>query len=278
MHGHGADPHEDTALAVHPKGVLDLHGHLLHVLAGGPFVHLVDQRHVGVAHAEHKVHLTVGEHVLDHVQRHGVIPLIQRPDHEHRPGHLGGHVQLLGPHVDVADEDVVGDDVLDERTLVVFLLIVVLGGVQRHRRHGTDGTAHAVVTAGKHRVVKVTAPAGQRFEGLALQRYAVALGRIDGAEILGPLLADTGQLAAGDDRSLRVNHTDGAIGRLLKLQNYVLKNSSGHVVPPADLVGHFVQTVNSFPTLYRQYNDFARGFHVFYKFLQIFLAFCRYIS
>ena len=217
MQGQRTDAHEHTALAVLPQGLLDGGGHLLQILVGGALRHLVDQRHVRLTHADDEVILPVGEEILHHLQRDALAAALHRSDDEYAAGYLGGHVQLLGPHIDVADKDVVGDDVLDEGALVVLFLIVRLGGVQGHAGHGAHGAAHAVIAGGEHGIVKMSAPAGQRLEGLALQRNAAALGGVDGLHILGPLLADTRQLAASDDGTLGVNDAHGAIGGILEL-------------------------------------------------------------
>ena len=223
-----ADAHKHAALAVLAEGLLDAAGHGLQILAGGILVHLVDQRHILLTDADDEVVLPVGEQPLDHVHRDALQPLIHRAHHKDAAGSFGGNVQLLGTHIDVADKDVVGDDVLDERTLVVLFLVIALGGVQGHGGHGTDGAAHAVVAAGEHSVVKAHAPAGQRLEAFALQGDTGTLGGGDGLNELGPLLADARQLAAGDDRSLRVDDADGAIRGLFELKHCVLEYPARH--------------------------------------------------
>ena len=235
MLGHGADAHEHAALAVDAQSFFDPQGHLLHIAGTSVFVHLVDQHHVLLAHAENEVVLPVGEQALNQIQRSGLHPVVHRADDEHAPVHLGGHMQLLGPHVDIADEDVVGDDILHEGALVVLLFIIALGRVQRHGRHGAHRAADAVVAAGEHRIVKVSAPAGQCLEGLALQGHTLAVGLLNGLYIFAPLLADPRQLAARDNGSLGVDDPDGAVGGLFELQHYILKNSTGHDTPSCSL-------------------------------------------
>ena len=228
MQSQRADAHKDAALAVDAQSLLNALGHGLQILGGGVLVHLVDQGHILLAHTDDEIVLAVRVQALDHVHRHRLQSLVHRSDHEDAPGRLRRHVQLLGPHVNITDQNVVGDDVLDEGTLVVLLLIIALGRVQGHRRHGTYRPAHAVVAAGKHRVVKVTAPAGQRLERPALQRDAGALGGGDGLHVFGPLFADARQFAACNNGTLRVKDADGAVRRLLELQYNILKNSSRH--------------------------------------------------
>ena len=228
VQGQGADAHEHGALAVHPQGLLDGGGHLFQVLAAGALGHLVDQGHVVVAHAQHEIILPVREHILHHVHGNGLGPVVHRADDKHAPGHLRRHMQLLGPHVDIADQDIIRDDVLNKGALIVLFLIIDLGGVQGHAGHGAHGASHAVVAAGENRIVKVGAPAGHGLEGLALHGHAVALRRGDRLHIFGPLLADTGELAARDHRALGVDDADGAVRGLLELQHNILKNSSRH--------------------------------------------------
>ena len=276
--GHGADAHEDPALAVQAQGLLDGGGHLFHIPGGGGVVHLVDEGHVLLAHGQNEIVLPVGEQVLHQLQGHRLQPVVHRADDEHGPLHLGGHMQLLGPHVNVADEDIIGDDVLDEGALVVLLLIVILGAVEGHGSHGADGVADAVVAAGENGVVEMAAPAGQGLEGLALQRNAIALRRGDGLDIFAPLGADGRQLAAGDDGALRVHDADGAIGGLLKLQNHVLKNSTRHdgILPsviPAGLCAICCVSSRIISSLSR----ICKVFFIFStNFCPCFLLVCRY--
>ena len=67
---------------------------------------------------------------MHHVNEGGIAGL-HLADQEHRPGRLRDKVQLLGADIDVPQQNVVGDDVLDKGGLVVLLLIVGLGAVQR---------------------------------------------------------------------------------------------------------------------------------------------------
>ena len=57
--GHGADTDEHAALAVDPQSLLDPLGHLFQFSAGGVLIHLVDQHHILLAHAENEVVLPV---------------------------------------------------------------------------------------------------------------------------------------------------------------------------------------------------------------------------
>ena len=225
---HGADTHKHGAFAVNTQGLFNALCHAIQLLCAGSLVHLMNERHILLTHAQHKVVLAIGEQILDLLHGSNLHPLIHAADDEHAAVDLRCHMKLLGAHVDIGDEDVVGDDVLNEGALVVLLLIVALGGVQRHSSHGADGTTNDIITVGKHGIVKMTTPGRQRLKSLALQRHTFALGSGNGLHVLVPLLADTGQLAAGDHSTLSINNTDGTLSGLLKLQHYILKNSTGH--------------------------------------------------
>ena len=235
MLGHGADTHKHAALAVNAQGLFDPLGHLFQLRGTGTLIHLMDQHHILLAHAEHKIVLPIREQTLDQIQRRGLQTFIHRPYHKYAAVYLSRHMQLLGAHVNIADKNIVGNDVLHEGALIVLLFIIILSGVQSHRRHGTHGTANTIVSAGKHRIVEMTAPAGQRLKGLALQRHTFAIGLLDGFDILAPLLTDARQLAAGDNSALGVNNADRAVSGLLELQYYILKNSTGHGTPSCSL-------------------------------------------
>ena len=232
MSGHSTYAHKCGAFAVHLQRVADLLSHLVQIVAVGIVGQLMDQGHIRLAHAEDEIILPVGEQALDHIHGHGLQTLVNGADNEYAPVDLHRHMQLLGTHINIADEDVVGNDILNKGTLVMLFFIVSLGRVQRHAGHSTDRAAHAVVAAGKNGIVKVAAPAGQSLKGLALNGHAVAVGQLDGLHILGPLLSDPGELAAGNDAALGVHYADDAVRCLLELQHDILKNPSRHDIPP----------------------------------------------
>ena len=262
MRRHRADAHDHGALAVHAQRLLDKRGGLFKVAHLNIVAKLLHEHHIVLAHGEDKAGLAVGENVLDGLDRNGLALFIRAADNEHAAVELGLHVQLLGAHIDIAQQDIVGEDALDKRGLVVLFLVIALGGVERDGRHAADGGAERVLAAGEGGKVKLSAPALERLEGLALKRDAVALGSIDGLHQMRPALSDLRQVGAGDDRPLRVDHANDRIGRFFKLQHDVLKDPTGHV--RASLrKWKFVHFVNWMETLYWFYFVFARSFFFF---------------
>ena len=126
-------------------------------------------------------------------------------------------MQLLGPDIDVPQQDVVGDDVLDKGGLVVLLLIVGLGPVEGHHGHGAEGLGLRVLPLDKGGIVELGAPAGQCLEGAALKADGAAVPPVDRLHHARPVLANAAQFVAGHHRSLRINHADGSVCAVLHL-------------------------------------------------------------
>lgn len=120
-------------------------------------------------------------------------------------------MQLLGPDVDITQKDIVGDDVLDKGCLVVLLLVVGLGPVEGHGRHGADQPGVVVLAADKHSIVKLGTPAGQRLEGLALKGDNLVSCGVHSLHRTGPTLSNIGQLIAGHHRSLGIDDANGSV-------------------------------------------------------------------
>ena len=130
-------------------------------------------------------------------------------------------MELLRLDIYVAREDIVEDYVLDERTLVVLLVVEILDVRQSHGENGGDLLGEFVLSlyendifplgTGAYGTVGVT---GGR-DGLGGVRDLVA-------DIL-PHLADLDELGAGDDRSVLVEDTDNAVHGIPHLVDDTLK-------------------------------------------------------
>ena len=225
MRGDRADADDDRALAVLTQRLFNELGGLLQIARADILAKLLNEHHVALAHGKREAGLAVREDVLYRLHGQALKALVQAADQEHAAVELGLNVQLLGADIEVAEHDVVGDDVLDEGDLVVLLLIIALGRVERDRRHGAGRAAHLVLAIGKNRKIKVSVPAGQRLEGLAGERNHALLRVVDAAHKLAPMTADLAQLRTGNDGALGIDHADLGIDRILELQNDVLENS-----------------------------------------------------
>ena len=227
MVSHGTDTHHYGRIGAGAQGRLHRGGDLIQLPDAGAVRELADKHHIPLADAQDKVALAVREQGLDNVGGNR-LALLQRADHEHAPCNIRGDAQLLGPHIDIAQHDVIGNDVLDEGTAVMLLLIIGLGGVEGNGSHSADGTADLIITKGEGSIVKLVAPAAEGLEGLSIGGDHGVGGVIDDRNIFRPALADHGQFAAGADDTLTVDDANGAVGIFFQLEYHILKNSARH--------------------------------------------------
>ena len=141
-------------------------------------------------------------------------------------------MKLLGPDIDIPQQNIVGDDALDKSGLVVLFFIVGLGAVEGHCGHGAYHAGRIVLPACKGCIIKLRAPPCQRFERIAVKGHQFRVGLVDRFDRSRPLLSNTGQFIASYHRSLRINHADGTVGTVLHLQNHTLENPAGHRFAP----------------------------------------------
>ena len=195
--------------------------------AGGD---LLDDGDIRLVDGQDKVLLLVREHTGKHVDGGNVRPAYL-PDEEDGARRVGDEVQLLRADIDIARQNVVGDDILDEGSLVMLFLIVGLRAVERDVGHDAQTSGDLVVALGKHGVVKVGAPGNERLEGLFVDDDNGVRGAVELDNGLGPFFPDARGVAAGDHGAVGVDHADHAVGRLLHLDDHTLKNAAGHNTP-----------------------------------------------
>ena len=86
---------------------------------------VLDKHDVVLTNRDHVILGLIREHVLQHLKGHH-IGLAVELDQEDDSALLGVEVQLLGLDVNIAGENVVENDVLDERALVVLFVVEAL--------------------------------------------------------------------------------------------------------------------------------------------------------
>ena len=189
MAGNCSDADHHAVAVVHC--VVDLRSDLVQLIFSGTFAQLLDERHIRLADVQHKIVLPVWEQALHLVDQRG-IRLVQLAQHKNAARHLSGHMQFFRPHINIPQQDIIRDNILDKRPLVVLFLIVRLCGIQCHSGHGAHSAADAVLPTGKHGVIKPRAPASQRFKRLSVQHDGGSFRRIDGRDIFWPFFSDPG--------------------------------------------------------------------------------------
>ena len=130
-------------------------------------------------------------------------------------------MKLLRLDVDIAREDIVKDDVLDERPLVVLLVIKILYVIEGDREDHGDLLCHLVLALDEDDVL--------RFCAVADLAVGISSGG-DGVRSIRDLVADTlagltdaDKLAARDDDPVLIDDSDDAIHRVLHLVDNSLK-------------------------------------------------------
>ena len=136
-------------------------------------------------------------------------------------------MQFLGTHINIAQQDVIGNNILNKAGLIMLFLIIILGTVQGHGRHGTKSCRHLILAGYKGSVIHLVTPATQGDKGtVADHDHTLAVVGI--FHNLGPLLTHQGQFVTGNYGTVAVHNTNGTVGAILHLKYYTLKNSTGH--------------------------------------------------
>ncbi len=229
MSHNGADAHHRLDAQIPGQRLLDSLGNLMQVTGVGILPKMLDHGHVRFADGQHKISLLVGVQPGDHIHS-GHVGRTQLAHQNHRPGRLGHEMQLLGPDINVPQQNIIAEDILHKRGLVVLFLIIGLGPVESDDRHGADERGPLILPAYEGGIVKLTAPAGQRLEGEAAADHLRVLLCRQQCRRAGPLLPNAGKLIAGHHRALFVDDPYSSVGTILHLKNDALENPAGHCV------------------------------------------------
>ena len=172
---------------------------------------------------DNEVGLLVREQVLDDVDG-AHVGGAQLAHQEGGPGRLGDEVELLGLGINITQQNIIRNNILHKGGLVVLFLIIGLGPVEGHHRHGTQGSGQLVLTLDESGIVKLGAPAGQGLEDLALEVSLGIVRRVNGGHRTGPVLPDTGELAAGHHNPVGIDHAHHAVDAVLHLEDDTLEH------------------------------------------------------
>ena len=210
------------------QAVLDAAGGLEDLLMRLGRGERLDHDHVGLVDVQHEIPLAVGEEPLDDLHG-GNVGVFGLPDEQDGARLVGDKMQLLGAHVHVAGQDIVGDDVLDESSLVVLFLVIAARLVKGHGGDGADRPGRLVGALHKSGEIHLAALGAQRgIAPAAGANHLVCIFELVGVEIVEPG-ADDRQLAAGHDKALLIHDPDGAVDGVLHLNNHILEDSAGHM-------------------------------------------------
>ena len=162
----------------------------------------------------------IREHILQHLEGQH-IGLAKELDEENDADLLGVEVELLALDVDIAGQDVVKNDVLDERALVVLLVVESFDITERNCEYLCDLICLSVLTLSKGNAIILVAGADKSV-GVSVGNE----GSLRECELLFNALlgfSDLGELAARYNDSVLINSTDGASYYVLQLMDNVLE-------------------------------------------------------
>ena len=113
----------------------------------------LDDDDVGLIDAEDKILLLIGEELLYRLDC-GDIGSFHLAHEQDAARLVRDEMQLLRADIDVAGEDIVGDNVLYEGGLVVLLLVIALSLVEGYCRDGAERPRNGVAAVHKRGKVK----------------------------------------------------------------------------------------------------------------------------
>ena len=226
--GHGADTDDGLDPQFVFQGVLHGLCDLLQVLGGRPAGDLLDDRHVAFVDGQDEVLHLVREHSRQHIHG-GNIAVTHLTDEEHRPGRVGGEVQLLGADVNITGQNVVHDDIFHKGAPVVLLLIEGLGIVQGDIGHLAEAAGSLVVAGAENGIFQHIGIAQNGLEAALTEGDDAVGGATHLQRGVRPALTQNGHIGAGNHAPLGIDHAEAAVRNIPQLNNDTLKNAVGHI-------------------------------------------------
>ena len=213
-----ADDGLDVMVAL--QRIDDRGSQLFHIAGVVVGLDLLDQDGVGLADVKDEVLLFVREKTADDVVGGNIIAG-GHADQQYDALHVGDKVQLPRLGVDVAGQDIVEHDVLDEVRLVEFFVVVLLDALQADGEHGGELLGGSVSALDKDGVVIVLG-VGELMVGIPIAHESIPGRLADSGHALAHL-TDLSQLRAGNDGAGLINHADDTIHCVLHLVDHVLE-------------------------------------------------------
>ena len=164
-------------------------------------------------------------------------------------------MQLLGPKVNIAGEDVVHDDVLDEGAPVMLFLIEGLGLAEGDVGKVAVGLGLLVLAGAEHGVLKGVVAVDQGPE-VPLPVEQAPVGAVgDAAYGIGPALTLQRQVGAGHHEALGIDDAEFPVRHIFELDHYTLKHTVGHhsILPNLYTVSWMISQIS----IYIIYKDSA---------------------
>ena len=140
---------------------------------------------------------------------------------QHNTLHVGDEVQLPRLGVDIAGQDVVEHDVLDEVRLIEFFVVILLDALQADGQHGGELLSCGVGALDKDSIVVVLC-VGELVIGIAITHKSIPGSLTHGCNAL-THFADLPQFRAGNDGAGLINDADNTIHCVFHLVDHILE-------------------------------------------------------
>ena len=210
-------------------GICNLLCHLFYFADFEVGLDFLDQDNIMLADIDDKILVLIREHILNDIERNDIdlaVELDQNGDtHDFR-----GEMQLLGLDVNIAGKNVVKDDVLDERALVVLFIVQILDVGQRNRKNHCKLFRLLVFTLDKNDVF-ILGRAADRTVGITAGNHGIRRICHFVADTLSGF-SDFDKLAAGNNDTVFIDDTNHAFHCFSHLMNNTLEQSGRHMVLP----------------------------------------------
>ena len=207
-------------------------GHSLQLLSLLATLQLLDHSDIGLVDAQGKVQLLVAEVVGDHI--HGShIGMTHLTNQEHSSGSIGSEMQFLCTDIDIAGQDVIHNNILNEGASVVLFLVESLCIVQGDESHGAASLCALVIAGAEHGVLEEISSGHHGTEGLLVEGDHMVACSSDPHSSICPTLTLQVGVGAANHITFGIDHAESTLSHILQLNHYTLKNTTGHrKMPP----------------------------------------------
>ena len=215
LRGNRADADEALDRKLAHEGLLNGGRELDEFLRVAARLDFLDHYDVALRDMQNEILLLVREHTGHNVDRRDIGRLLLTNE-EYHARHIVAEVQLAGLDVNIARQDVVQNDILDEGRLVVLLVVKRLDVVDGYSHQRTDAAGQFILALYEYGVFQTRRTVSCNMVGITAETNDLPC-ETQLSDRLFAHFTDTGQIGARDNRAARIHNTNGAIHRVLHL-------------------------------------------------------------
>ena len=200
-------------------------GQLFKILYLDARADFLDERNVVLIDIDNEVLALIGEEILNYVKG-GNVGACGDSDKQNGAAYVCIEAQLASLEINIAGENIIKNNVLDEVAAVVLLVIILLDGGEGNSQNVGIAGGKLICTLNENCIFGMGMTA-EGLIGIACGCKAFGIGNLLGKNALANLTA-AGKVTAGDGNTRIVNNTDGAVDGIAHLMNYSLEKSVRH--------------------------------------------------